>query len=171
MIGRAIKHYNLAPDIEGEGKAQNFVGIWSKNSAQWLITLLGAMKHNAATIGFYDAMGNSAVDFIVNQTELASIFCTKDYLKRMLGLKKEGLCQSVRTLISMNGGVEENLALAQEVGVSLMDWSGLMSEMEGKNLALNPTTQDDVYIFSYTSGTTGDSKGVKLTHRNIMASV
>ena len=27
---------------------------------------------------------------------------------------------------------------------------------------------DDVYILSYTSGTTGDSKGVKLTHRNVV---
>lgn len=30
-------------------------------------------------------------------------------------------------------------------------------------------TKDDTYIFSYTSGTTGDSKGVKLSHNNIVA--
>jgi len=27
-----------------------------------------------------------------------------------------------------------------------------------------PRSKEDVYILSYTSGTTGDSKGVKLTH-------
>lgn len=32
-------------------------------------------------------------------------------------------------------------------------------------------TKDDVYIFSYTSGTTGDSKGVKLSHKNIVYNV
>lgn len=31
-------------------------------------------------------------------------------------------------------------------------------------------TQDDCPIFSYTSGTTGDSKGVKLTHKSILSS-
>ena len=31
-------------------------------------------------------------------------------------------------------------------------------------------TKDSVYIFSYTSGTTGDSKGVKLTHEMILSS-
>lgn len=31
--------------------------------------------------------------------------------------------------------------------------------------------KDDDYILSYTSGTTGDAKGVKLTHRNILSVV
>jgi long-chain acyl-CoA synthetase len=29
----------------------------------------------------------------------------------------------------------------------------------------------DVFVFSYTSGTTGNSKGVKLNHYNMIASV
>ena len=32
-----------------------------------------------------------------------------------------------------------------------------------------PATADDVYMFSYTSGTTGDPKGVKLTHKAMLS--
>lgn len=39
----------------------------------------------------------------------------------------------------------------------------------GKAPAFNFPGKDDVYIFSYTSGTTGDSKGVKLTHNNVLS--
>ena len=36
---------------------------------------------------------------------------------------------------------------------------------------LEETQRNDNHIFSYTSGTTGDSKGVKLTNRMIMMTV
>jgi len=31
-----------------------------------------------------------------------------------------------------------------------------------------PASTDDVYMLSYTSGTTGDPKGVKLTHKMML---
>ena len=38
-----------------------------------------------------------------------------------------------------------------------------------KEVALEESQSMDTYIFSYTSGTTGDSKGVKLNHKNILS--
>lgn len=40
--------------------------------------------------------------------------------------------------------------------------------MNGSPPAFVEPTKDDIYIFSYTSGTTGDSKGVKLSHNNVI---
>ena len=56
----------LAPDIEGEGQIWRFVGIWAQNRAEWAKTLLACMHYNMTTVGFYDAMGVSQVDYILN---------------------------------------------------------------------------------------------------------
>jgi long-chain acyl-CoA synthetase len=169
MMARALRHFDLAPQIEGEGQMQRFCGIWAKNCSEWLITMLACMKVRTSVVGFYDAMGNSAVDFIIEQTELGTIVCSKEYLKKVFIMKKEGLARHVKTLISMNGGVEAVREEAQACGIIVMDMNELIAEMENKKVALEATRSDDTYIFSYTSGTTGDSKGVKLNHRGILA--
>ena len=95
--------------------------------------------------------------------------CTQEYLKKVIEMKKEGLAAQVETLISMNGGIDAVKEEANSVGLDLLDMSTLIADMEHQKVMLNETQPDDVYIFSYTSGTTGDSKGVKLTHRNILS--
>jgi long-subunit acyl-CoA synthetase (AMP-forming) len=45
---------------------------------------------------------------------------------------------------------------------------GRVVKKEGK-INLPEATPKDVYLFSYTSGTTGDPKAVKITHRMMIA--
>jgi len=61
-----MRKLDLSPEIEGEGIMWRFAGIWSKNRPEWLMTALGCMYVRTATVGLFDAMSNSAVDFIVN---------------------------------------------------------------------------------------------------------
>lgn len=61
------------------------------------------------------------------------------------------------------------------VGVSLLQFNdvldiGKKTDPQNPHLPWNKCTENDYPIFSYTSGTTGDSKGVKLTHKNLLSS-
>jgi long-chain acyl-CoA synthetase len=85
-------------------------------------------------------------------------------------MKKEGLCPNVRTLICMNGAVSELQEEASKVDLTLMNFRLLLKDMELVEVELEHTKKEDNYIFSYTSGTTGDAKGVKLNHKNIISS-
>lgn len=61
---------------------------------------------------------------------------------------------------------------ASEAGFTLHSWKEMNAAGEKSQAKLDivPKCSDD-YILSYTSGTTGDSKGVKLTHANILSVV
>ena len=86
-------------------------------------------------------------------------------------MKKEDKAGHVTGIILT--GSEKPAALcqsAQSVGIEVHTWKEVMDA--GKNgmpPAYIEPTQDDVYIFSYTSGTTGDSKGVKISHKNVLS--
>ena len=66
---------------------------------------------------------------------------------------------------------DENKDLAQKAGIKIWKFSEIIAK--GKEIALtNPVwpeiTPEDVFMLSYTSGTTGVPKGVMLTHKAIM---
>ena len=61
---------------------------------------------------------------------------------------------------------------AEACGVSLRTFEDII-RIGKENRSGSPRTEpkpDDIYVISYTSGTTGDSKGVKLSHWNFLVS-
>jgi len=87
-------------------------------------------------------------------------------------MKKEGMAETIVNLVSFDPVPEALTQEASEAQITVYVWEDLLHQMESvKDAILEDTTCEDTYIFSYTSGTTGDSKGVKLTHKNIMSSV
>ena len=59
---------------------------------------------------------------------------------------------------------------AKAVNIRVLTFSDVIEA--GKqltNVTFNEPNEDSVYMFCYTSGTTGDPKAVKLTHKNIIS--
>lgn len=73
--------------INEDGKDWSFCGIWSKNRWEWHTTMLSAMVCKATIIGFYDSMGDKAVDYCLKQTKMKTIFISKEYLTKLLDMR------------------------------------------------------------------------------------
>lgn len=56
------------------------------------------------------------------------------------------------------------------MGLTVHTLNELREIGQDSDIALKPeeASVSDVYILNYTSGTTGDSKGVQITHKNVM---
>ena len=65
-LSNSMYDHQMTPDIQGEGKTWRFVGVWSQNRPEWTKIELACMNYKVTTIGFYDAMGASQVDYILN---------------------------------------------------------------------------------------------------------
>ena len=64
-LARGYKALNLMEDIVGEGRTWNFMGIYSKNRPEWVLTDLAAAMIGGTTIAFYDTLGPAAIDFVI----------------------------------------------------------------------------------------------------------
>ena len=89
-------------------------------------------------------------------------------------MKGKGLSASLRNLVLFDTPEEDLLKQAEAIGLRIWKFDQVIKVGEKADASEHPfreTKPEDVYILSYTSGTTGDSKGVKLAHRNIIASI
>lgn len=171
-MARGLQKLGLVSETEGEGKQWRFLGIWAKNRAEWAISTIASWYNKGTVVGFYDAMSNSAVDFILNQTEMSTILVAAAYVDKIVAMKKDGLAGNVKNLVVFDELKSAQVAACEEHGVTLIDLAAVYKAgSEASDVTLEKPAPSDIYIFSYTSGTTGDSKGVKLSHRNIMSSV
>jgi len=47
-------------------------------------------------------MGTASVDFILEQTEMKTIICSGEYIKRMVQMKADGLAQHITALVTLD---------------------------------------------------------------------
>lgn len=83
-------------------------------------------------------------------------------------MKEDNLAKSLKNIVCYDEVTQEMKDSLKAKGVELYNLEEVIAAGTGKDEPLERQMANDYPIFSYTSGTTGDSKGVKLTHANFI---
>ena len=145
-------------------KVQENIGIFANNCAQYLYCDFGAWGVRAVTIPFYATSSEQQIQFMVNDAQVRFLFVGEqeqyDKAHRIFAL-----CPSLERIIIFDKTVRisshDPNALYFDDFLKLGEGLPRQSEVEALQKA---TTLDDIANILYTSGTTGDSKGVMLSH-------
>lgn len=65
-----------------------FIAVYGKNSRDWLISDLGANLYGITTVAIYDTLGADSMRFILNQTNLTTIFTSVAMIPNILKQEK-----------------------------------------------------------------------------------
>jgi len=151
----------------GSGDAQARIGIYSINRPEWTKTLFAAFSQRITVAPLYDTLGENAVKYIIDHAELTTVACEKS---KMMNVAK-GKGPTLKNVVVWEDVTADDKKEMEKFGLKLFSLSELASFADGfkGEQQIHPTPSDWAYIM-YTSGTTGDPKGVILTHKNVLAS-
>ncbi len=152
-------------------KPQENIAIFSQNSIHYLYTDFGAYGIRAVTIPFYATSSEQQVQYVVNDANIRFLFVGEqeqyDKAHRVFPL-----CESLERIIIFDKSVRISThdpnALYFDDFLALGENLPRQSEVEKRWAEAN---EDDLCNILYTSGTTGDSKGVMLSYAQYHAAL
>ncbi|KAL2197237.1 hypothetical protein P885DRAFT_77714 [Corynascus similis CBS 632.67] len=155
------------------------VGLWAQNRPEWQITELALLSQSLWPVSLYETLGPETSEYIINHSGLTAIACSLPHIPTLLKLAPR--VPSLKLIISLDpleagevpGHSKRELlnATAASVGIQVLSMTEVEALGARSGRAMRPPKADDVLTINYTSGTTGDPKGVLITHKNGVAGI
>ena len=148
-----------------------FLGIYSRNKKEWLLSYLGAMRDSITIVTVYETLGDKAIEFILEQSQITTIVIEIKALKKIYNLAKIKKTFMLKNLLVIDKEDDEETAKNLEMlGFIIYRWEDIVQigKEKGSNIELKKPDPEDISIINYTSGTTGLPKGVKVSHNSIV---
>ncbi|KAJ3196591.1 long-chain fatty acid-CoA ligase [Irineochytrium annulatum] len=162
-IGSGLRHIGLNPGDK--------VTLFASTSRDWMITALSCFTQSLTITTAYDTLGEEGLSFSLNEGEVTTLFTNGDLLPMVA--KIAPLVKTLKNVIYNNEGNATALNTLKTNFphlrvVSLDELKKIGKENPRDHVKPKP---DDIACIMYTSGSTGNPKGVMLAHSNIVAAI
>jgi long-chain acyl-CoA synthetase len=155
------------------------LAVLAEGSPEWILGELGLLMARCVSVPLSIKLLEEEIPFRLNHSESRAILTSKNQLKKVLGSFRAVENKQIK-VVYFDGDADWARTVAAESGVSTDRVVGfeeacaagkaaLPSLGDALDRAIDAIQEDDTVTICYTSGTTGNPKGIMLTHLNYWA--
>ena len=162
-VGRGLRTLGLKP--------RDKIVIYAATNADWLIMALASFQHSIVVVTIYSTLGQEGAVHGISQTDATVVVVSQSTISSLITILPQ--CPNITNVIYICDSNEEfeNINIENR-RVNVLSFYELISQESSKmDISLSPPGPEDTAVIMYTSGSSGDPKGVVLTHKNITSTV
>ncbi|XP_052170088.1 long chain acyl-CoA synthetase 4-like [Diospyros lotus] len=142
-------------------------GIYGANCPEWIMSMEACNAHGLYCVPLYDTLGAGALEFIICHAEITIAFVEEKKLPEILKTFPNTI-KYLRTIVSFGKVTPKQQEEFQEFGLAIYSWDEFLSLGDDKHYDLPMKKKSDICTIMYTSGTTGNPKGVMISNNSIV---
>ena len=169
-VGREMLRLQQIFNEAGIGPGDK-VAMIGRNSANWAIAYLATITYDAVIVPILADFTPADVMNIINHSDSVLLFAADNIYENLDKSKIPHIRAviSLTNLMPLAGTDEDGLRMKMEEASEA--FRAGIDKIGANDFVLKKVSNDHLAVISYTSGTTGFSKGVMLNHNSLMANV
>ncbi|XP_030500223.2 long chain acyl-CoA synthetase 4 [Cannabis sativa] len=143
-------------------------GIYGANCSEWIMSMQACNAHGLYCVPLYDTLGANAIEFVIKHAEVTIAFAEEKKLPELLKTLPN-TTDYLKTLVSFGKVTPEQRESVEKFGLKIYSWEEFLQLGDCKDFDLPVKKKTDICTIMYTSGTTGDPKGVLISNESIIS--
>jgi len=160
-LGKGLRELGQLP--------QQNLCIFADTNADWMVAAQGCFKQSFPVVTVYTNLGDEAIIHAINQTEVEIVITNHELLPKFKNILTK--TPKVGVVVFMKDQLATTATDGFKPGVNIIGFQEVLKLGQSSHSFATAPEPGDPAIIMYTSGSTGDPKGVVLPHSALISTV